>query len=130
VTVVVQGRRALLTHARDVNGALDEDLGAMSSDGHVKVLVACFMPDHVHLMISLDGQGSSLSQYVRQWKTLWSRRLATPEERPFWQRSFYDHWMRRDEERDYAVYIIGNPVRKGLVRDWQEYPFTRVYAPL
>jgi REP element-mobilizing transposase RayT len=130
VTVVVRRRRGVLTDARDVVGALDDDLGRASPDGHATVLVACVMPDHVHVMMSLDGGGSPLSQYVRQWKTLWSRRLARAEERPFWQRSFYDHWMRKGEEREYALYIAGNPVRKGFVQDWREYPFTRVHVPL
>jgi REP element-mobilizing transposase RayT len=46
------------------------------------------MPDHVHLLLVLDGQGSSLSQYVRQWKARWSRRLGKAEEVPFWQKKF------------------------------------------
>ena len=130
VTMVVRGRRRLLVPPRDVAGALDGDLGVSSPDGHAAVLVACFMPDHVHLLLHLDGDGSSVAQYVRQWKTRWTRRLSAESERPLWQRSFYDHWMRRNEAPVYAAYLVGNPVRKGMVEDWRGYACTRVYLPL
>jgi REP element-mobilizing transposase RayT len=109
-------------------GALDEDLGMGSRDGHANVVVVCIMPDHVHLMLSMDGRGSALWEYVKVWKGLWTRRLGKDQRRPFWQRTFYDHWMRRDEGRSYAAYIVGNPVRKGLVKDWRDYPYTRVHV--
>jgi REP element-mobilizing transposase RayT len=42
-----------------------------------------------------------------------------------WQRSFYDHPLRKDEDLlKVAEYIIYNPVRKGLVEDWRDYPFS------
>ena len=130
VTVVVKDRRPLLVSTRDIEGALDQDLGRASMDGHAEVYLACFMPDHVHVMVRLDGKGSSLDQYVRQWKTKWSRRLALPDMLPFWQRSFYDHWVRKGEAEEYARYILANPVRRGLAAKWEDYPFTRLYRPL
>jgi putative transposase len=130
VTVVTHQRRPILAHPRDVVGALDQDLGPGSKDGHATVVVACFMPDHVHLMVRLDGKGRSLSDYVNVWKGLWTRRLALAGELPFWQRTFFDHWMRRGEDLEYARYIVANPVRRGLVGEWREYPFTRAMVPL
>ena len=127
VTISVNNRRPLLSGDRDVAGALDKDLGKGSLDGHARVWVVCFMPDHVHLMAGMDGRGRSLWDYIRIWKGLWTKRLAREDERPFWQRTFYDHWVRKGEEKTYAIYIMGNPVRKGLVHDWREYPFTRCY---
>jgi len=109
---------------------LDEDLGLGSADGHAKVLVVCLMPDHVHLMLLMDGKGRPFWDYVRYWKTRWTKRLSAMEERPFWQRSCYDHWMRQDEASSYAAYIVNNPVRKALAQNWREYPYTRVYIPL
>jgi putative transposase len=88
------------------------------------------MPDHVHALLQLDGEGRCLSDYVNKWKGQWTRRLSLPGERPFWQRTFYDHWMRKGEDLEYARYIVANPIRKGLVHDWQDHPFTRVYIPL
>jgi REP element-mobilizing transposase RayT len=130
VTIVVKDRRPLLVAPRDVRGALDADLGRSSADGHCQIHLACFMPDHVHLVLELDGKARPLWEYIRFWKTRWTQRLAEESERPIWQRSFYDHWMRNNEVEEYARYILANPVRKGLVAKWQDYPFTRLYRPL
>ena len=130
VTIVTAERRSVLVPPRDIVGALDNDLGKTSRDGHARVLVACFLPDHVHLMVQLDGEGRSLADYVNVWKGLWTRRLARQDETPFWQRTFFDYWMRHGEDAEYARYIVGNPVRKGLVTEWNEYLFTRAYVPI
>jgi len=41
-----------------------------------------------------------------------------------WQKDFYDHIIRTNEDIAAQVrYVLDNPVRKGLVLLWQEYPF-------
>jgi hypothetical protein len=41
-----------------------------------------------------------------------------------WQAGCYDHRPRSDEGlAKQARYIIENPLRKGLVRDWRDYPY-------
>ena len=127
VTWCTHERRLIQADKTTISKALDEDLAKSSRDGHAKVVVVCVMPDHVHLMLSMDGQGAALWEYVKVWKGLWTKRLTQEQGKQFWQRTFYDHWMRRDEGRKYASYIVGNPVRKGFVKDWREYPYTRVY---
>ncbi len=40
-----------------------------------------------------------------------------------WQRSFFDHALRREEDlRKAAEYVLNNPVRDGLVEDRRDYP--------
>jgi hypothetical protein len=41
-----------------------------------------------------------------------------------WQEESFDHVLRSSEGLDAKVgYILQNPVRKGLVNDWREYPW-------
>ena len=41
-----------------------------------------------------------------------------------WQRYFYEHVGRDDETTEViAVYVVENPLRAGLVRRIEEYPF-------
>jgi len=41
-----------------------------------------------------------------------------------WQRSYYEHVLRRDEDaKEVARYILNNPVRAGFVQDFQNYPY-------
>jgi hypothetical protein len=42
-----------------------------------------------------------------------------------WQKNFYDHVIRNSEDLKHQIYyIVNNPVRRGLVKDWDEYPLT------
>ncbi len=44
--------------------------------------------------------------------------------RVVWQKDFYDHVIREDDDLAVHVrYVLDNPCRKGLVNDWEEYPF-------
>jgi len=37
---------------------------------------------------------------------------------------FYDHILRKDEDIPKQInYILQNPVRKGLVKNWKDYPY-------
>ena len=41
-----------------------------------------------------------------------------------WQKDFYDHIHRKNEDlKKHITYLLDNPVRKGLVDHWQNYPF-------
>jgi len=41
-----------------------------------------------------------------------------------WQKDFFDHVIKIDESLATNVkYTLDNPVRKGIVTQWQEYPF-------
>ena len=42
-----------------------------------------------------------------------------------WQKDFWDHIMLCDEDLGAQVrYVAENPERKGVVRCWQDYPYT------
>jgi REP element-mobilizing transposase RayT len=49
----------------------------------------------------------------------------------FWQSNFYDHVIRKDESLlEICLYILNNPVRKGMVSNWGEYPYSRMVDDL
>jgi REP element-mobilizing transposase RayT len=83
------------------------------------------MPDHVHLIF--QGTHGSADTWAamtafKQRSGFW---FARHRLRMRWQKDFYDHVLRSEEEvRDALVYIAANPLRAGLVRDPAEYPFT------
>ena len=87
--------------------------------------IYCIMPSHVHVI--LQGTGGSADTWramveFKQRSGFWlSRHLPGTR----WQKDFYDHILRsEDEVRDALVYIAANPLRARLVRDPAEYPFT------
>ena len=43
----------------------------------------------------------------------------------FWQHESYDHVVRNEKEFERILaYIVNNPVKAGLVADWQDWPYT------
>ena len=84
----------------------------------------CIMPDHCHLLLEAIDESSDLLHFMKSLKIKTSRRFWEQERQPLWQRSYFDHILRRSEEiESVAWYIWLNPVRKGLVRQPQDYTF-------
>lgn len=83
------------------------------------------LPDHIHVFCSPMMCGRlSLERWVAAWKSFVSRNWQLPHERPLWQRSFWDRQIRSGEGYDDKwAYVRSNPVRHGLVRDSEEWPF-------
>jgi REP element-mobilizing transposase RayT len=77
------------------------------------------MPDHVHALLSFPQEGRPLKETVRLWKHWTSSKLGI-----VWQRDFFEHRLRRDENRrQKADYILHNPVRAGLVKESSDWPY-------
>jgi len=89
-----------------------------------RVLAYCIMPDHVHVVVLLSDQ--SPGRFVQALKSVTSRKMKRHgNDDLVWQRGYYDHVVRRADGLLKTIrYVISNPVRKGLVRGWREWPFT------
>jgi REP element-mobilizing transposase RayT len=89
---------------------------------HPQTIAACLMPDHLHWLIA-DAREMITS--VRRLKSF-STSVAWHQGHcgRLWQRSFWDHVLRKDEDLSkVARYIIENPVRKGLAQEARSYPY-------
>jgi REP element-mobilizing transposase RayT len=88
-----------------------------------QVTHACFMPDHVHLLLSPTREREqSLSAFVQAWKSCLTLRL---KQGTIWQPEFHDRLLRRDDKADEKwQYIRENPVRAGLCAAPEDYPYT------
>ena len=87
------------------------------------VPVYCFMPDHQHLIITGTESDSDIWKAIISYKQKTGFWMSKNKANMRWQRDFYDHVIRRHEDMVTQVkYILDNPVRKGLVSSWQEYP--------
>ncbi len=82
------------------------------------------MPDHIHLLLS-PSNICSITRFIGSFKSLCARKgwINFGLEKSFWQKRYYDHFLRKDEDiKEVALYILNNPVRKGLTTEWVEYP--------
>jgi REP element-mobilizing transposase RayT len=82
------------------------------------------MADHLHLLIG--PREGNLLDILSRWKSYTGHILRKNGlKEACWQRGFYDHALRNEEDiQKVAEYIVNNPVRKGLVGNWREYPYS------
>jgi putative transposase len=122
VTVVIWQRQQAFTEPAAVERCLAL-LEATAEECGFTVLVYCFMPDHLHLIV--DGSdGSDLTAFMKRFKQGSSYRHKQLTGRPLWQRSYHDRVIRDDAElAAQCDYIGGNPIRAGLADHPSDYAF-------
>lgn len=90
---------------------------------HIFVGRYVIMPDHLHLFVHFSTPAADLSGWMKSLKNYLSKTLR--EEgvaAPHWQKGFFDHVLRDGESySEKWLYVAHNPVRKGLVTNWQDW---------
>ena len=147
VTIVTQGREELFGGVVDGEVELNR-FGEIVNHAwhdlpnhypHIELDAFCIMPNHVHGIIVLndDGVGAGLrpaptpiptrhplSEIVRAFKSYSARRineLRGTQGIPIWQRNYYEHIIRDNE--DYLAisnYILNNPLNWETDNEKQE----------
>jgi putative transposase len=99
-----------------------EALYAAADVERFEVLAYVFMPDHLHLLVEGIDHGSDVSYFMKRFKQQTSYQFRRASGGSLWQKGFYDHVVRREEDlRGVAAYIAQNPVRAGLANEWPDY---------
>lgn len=104
---------------RAVENILLQSLTKYNANAHVYL----FMPDHLHVL--LEGKDAQTDLYecivhFKQRSGFWLVKHAGVR----WQKDFYDHILRKEDEIEKQVrYILENPVRKGITDDWKSYSY-------
>jgi len=107
---------------------------------HFALSAFCIMPNHVHLLIDTTGfsqvtrtnqagttKAYPLTDCLRLLKGGSARYCNQKLGRSgaFWHHESYEHVVRDEGEYERILrYIRQNPVKAGLVADWQQWPFT------
>ena len=107
-------------HARLAIG----ELRRLNDTALVTSLAWVVMPDHLHWLVAL-GHSHSIDIVVKMMKgrTAVAVNRVSSRRGPVWQRKYYDHALRKDEDLTRtARYIVANPLRAGLVKKLGDYP--------
>jgi putative transposase len=85
------------------------------------------MPNHVHLLITPRLDVPNLLRRLKGVSARDGNKLLGRTGQPFWQAESYDHLVRTAGEFERIKdYILRNPVRAGLARSAEEYPWSSV----
>lgn len=103
-------------------------------DGKVFDLHAyCIMPNHVHVVFEPSSKSECHSDLLPLNKIMQSLKRHTARqanlilgrEGAFWQDESYDRVIRNNEEYIWTInYVLENPVKAGLVSQWDKWPWT------
>jgi putative transposase len=104
-----------------------------------ELLAYCIMPNHVHLLVELIAEQAikhkgitanyPLTDTIRLIKGSTARECNFILKRTgsFWHHESYDHYVRDEQELERIIkYILYNPVKAGLVKEWTEWKFTYI----
>ncbi len=102
----------------------------------------CLMPDHLHFILQLpDAEERARSGGIRGAETenvlhhiadfksyttsqIWWKSGGAGQ---LWQESSYDRVITYDNSISPVIsYVLNNPVRKGLVNEWDRYPYSGI----
>ncbi|WP_022692986.1 REP-associated tyrosine transposase [Ponticaulis koreensis] len=103
-------------------------------DWPFETIAFCILPDHLHCVLKLPKGDYNFPVRWMRIKTCFTRTIpkqddpasATgPRERGIWQRRYWDHMIRDEEDLENHVnYIHYNPVKHGLVDDPDDWPYS------
>ncbi len=90
------------------------------------------LSNHVHVVLhNSSGRNHHLNRDLGLLKGFTARQanqVLGSTGQAFWMDENFDHWCRTDAYVIKAVrYTAMNPVRAGLVAEWQQWPWTRVH---
>ena len=93
-----------------------------------QMLAYVFLLEHFHILIRPTG-ASNFSKIMQSLKTnftkQYAKQLGIPSGMKFWQKRFYDHVIRdEDDLQRHMDYIHYNPVKHGLVARPEDWPYS------
>lgn len=83
------------------------------------------MPNHVHLFFEpLKGELKQVLESFKMWTGHQAGKKLRLKSERFWQKEWFDHWSRSDDEDEkIREYIRLNPVKAGLVASSIQWPY-------
>ena len=128
ITTNTRDRRPLLRKPACAQIVIDS-LRWLAENGRIRLMGYVVMPDHLHFVMmlgsgfTLSGIMDSLKSYTARWINAQLRRRGA-----LWQEQYHDHVVRTPRSyRAKLQYVHANPVRRGLVKNPDEYPFSTAH---
>jgi putative transposase len=95
-----------------------------ATDESFALVAYCYMPDHLHLLVSGEQENSDCRSFIARSKQFSGFYYQKQFGRRLWQRYGYEHVLRTEEAvPSVARYIVENPLRARLINDVRQYPF-------
>ena len=132
-------------HATDDSALKNPEIAQIVADKmyeldehYYDLLAFCIMSNHVHLLIDTKNyeifqEKKSVSYFMQLLKggTAFQINRKLGRKGTFWQAESYDHIVRNEKALlNITRYIALNPVKAGLVENWENWHFTYIHKSL
>ena len=117
----------------DTIAAIVMDSLLFNDKKHYTLLAACIMSNHVHILIRILPHAPALNVILQNHKKFTAVQSNKNLHRsgPFWTEESFDTLIRNDKHFYNTIcYIIQNPVKAGLVKNWSDWKWTYLHADL
>ncbi|MCF6157611.1 MAG: hypothetical protein E3K32_03345 [wastewater metagenome] len=91
------------------------------------LLAYCIMPNHVHMVFTVERSATSLCIILQSLKAYTARKAnkILDQKGTFWQRESYDHIVREGKELERIIhYVLHNPVKAGMVTNREQWKWS------
>ena len=124
VTIVTHKRQKFFNDERLAEFTI-ETLVKLGKKYKFNLYSYCLMPDHFHGLIGIGDSAMTLGRIVGDFKSLATKEFWKLYDGKMWQRQFYDHVIRNQQDFEETIkYIRLNPVESKLVEDWKDWKWT------
>ncbi len=120
----ITANRAPIFNCFELGRIVVNEMRNLHQNGYLDSLAFVVMPDHLHWLFQL-GDKESLSIVMKRFKGKSAMAINKSSNRAgaVWQPGFHDHGVREEDDlREFARYVIANPLRAGLVERIGAYP--------
>ena len=122
LTTITHDRRPLFSHFSCARTVI-QSMRYLHSSQIVESLAFVVMPDHLH-WLCIPQPDYPLNYIMHSLKSWTANELSKhcAIQGPIWQPAYHDRALRKEEDiRSVARYIVGNPLRAGLVTSIGDY---------
>ncbi len=122
VTTCTHHRNRVFDRAAVVDLTLAHFLRS-ADEGKVEVSAYCFMPDHLHLLVTAQTERGDLDRFMRLAKQMSGYAFEQSMGSKLWQTGYHERVLRADEASLTVIaYMVANPIRAGLVSRAEDWP--------
>ena len=88
----------------------------------MEITAYCYMPDHLHVLLTATSEQADLCEFVRRFKQVSGFNYKKSTGAALWQPGYHERILRDDEVTEAVIrYILENPIRAGLTQCLGEY---------
>ena len=123
LTFCTDSRRHLFT-TRDRVDLVLMQISRSAAEERFAIIAYCFMPDHVHLLIEGQSESSDCRRFIARAKQFSGFHYSKAFGHRLWQRYGVERILRSEDVTLVAArYVLENPLRAGLARHVEDYPY-------